>query len=116
MQKTILKQQYEIFTASRSEGLDKTYDRFQKHISQLEIHSEVISQENANLKLLRMKLSLMKEAEPVQKKTKLQLEQERLGLEEALRLQEQLDEEERQRIGKVHEEASTFNAEEWDNI
>ncbi|GJX11872.1 hypothetical protein Tco_0201731 [Tanacetum coccineum] len=60
--------------------------------------------------------AIMKEAELVQKKTKLQLEQERLGLEEALRLQEQLDEEERQRIARVHEEASTFNAEEWDNI
>ncbi|GJY44291.1 ribonuclease H-like domain-containing protein [Tanacetum coccineum] len=53
MQKTILKQQYENFTASRSEGLDKTYDRFQKLINQLEIHGEVISQEDANLKLLR---------------------------------------------------------------
>ncbi|GJZ76845.1 hypothetical protein Tco_0641517 [Tanacetum coccineum] len=53
MQKTILKQQYENFTASRSEGLNKTYDRFQKLISQLEIHGEVISQEDANLKLLR---------------------------------------------------------------
>ncbi|GJZ93356.1 hypothetical protein Tco_0665421 [Tanacetum coccineum] len=53
MQKTILKHQYENFTASRSEGLDKTYDRFQKLISQLEIHGEVISQEDANLKLLR---------------------------------------------------------------
>ncbi|GKD83174.1 hypothetical protein Tco_1350013, partial [Tanacetum coccineum] len=53
MQKTILKQQYKNFTASRSEGLDKTYDRFQKLISQLEIHGEVISQEDANLKLLR---------------------------------------------------------------
>ncbi|GJU72308.1 hypothetical protein Tco_1263713 [Tanacetum coccineum] len=53
MQKTILKQQYENFTASRSEGLDKTYDRFQKLISQLEIHGEVISQEDANMKLLR---------------------------------------------------------------
>ncbi|GKF07257.1 hypothetical protein Tco_0041481 [Tanacetum coccineum] len=42
--------------------------------------------------------------------------QERLGLEEALRLQEQLDEEKRQRIARVHEEASTLNAEEWDNI
>ncbi|GJV22311.1 putative reverse transcriptase domain-containing protein [Tanacetum coccineum] len=52
MQKTILKQQYENFAASRYEGLDKTYDRFQKLISQLEIHSEVISQEDANLKLL----------------------------------------------------------------
>ncbi|GJT43147.1 hypothetical protein Tco_0951862 [Tanacetum coccineum] len=53
MQKTILKQQYENFAASRSEGLDKTYDRFQKLISQLEIHGEVISREDANLKLLR---------------------------------------------------------------
>ncbi|GJX33078.1 hypothetical protein Tco_0242933 [Tanacetum coccineum] len=44
--------------------------------------------------------AIMKEAEPVQKKTKLQLEQERLGYEEALRLQEQLDEEERQRISR----------------
>ncbi|GKA20607.1 hypothetical protein Tco_0700596 [Tanacetum coccineum] len=34
MQKTILKQQYENFVASRSEGLDKTYYRFQKLISQ----------------------------------------------------------------------------------
>ncbi|GKC95916.1 hypothetical protein Tco_1161358 [Tanacetum coccineum] len=34
-------------------GLDKTYDRFQKLISQLEIHGEVISQKDANLKLLR---------------------------------------------------------------
>ncbi|GJQ91697.1 hypothetical protein Tco_0002836 [Tanacetum coccineum] len=49
MQKTILKQQYENFAASRSEGLDKTYDRFQKLISQLEIHGEVVSQEDANM-------------------------------------------------------------------
>ncbi|GKD09531.1 hypothetical protein Tco_1189216 [Tanacetum coccineum] len=53
MQKTILKQQYENFAASRSKGLDKTYDRFQKLIGQLEIHGEVISQKEANLKLLR---------------------------------------------------------------
>ncbi|GJS68178.1 hypothetical protein Tco_0682743 [Tanacetum coccineum] len=38
---------------ARSEGLDKTYDRFQKLISQLEIHDEVISQKDANQKLLR---------------------------------------------------------------
>ncbi|GJZ77127.1 hypothetical protein Tco_0641799 [Tanacetum coccineum] len=36
----------------QEEGLDKTYDRFQKLISQLEIHGEVISEEDANLKLL----------------------------------------------------------------
>nr|GEY76507.1 hypothetical protein [Tanacetum cinerariifolium] len=53
MQKTILKQNYENFAASSQEGLDKTYDMFQKLISQLEIHGEVISQEDENLKLLR---------------------------------------------------------------
>ncbi|GJU60043.1 ribonuclease H-like domain-containing protein [Tanacetum coccineum] len=53
MQKTILKQNYENFAASSQEGLDKTYDRFQKVISQLEIDGEVISQEDSNLKLLR---------------------------------------------------------------
>ncbi|GKC12824.1 hypothetical protein Tco_1009606 [Tanacetum coccineum] len=53
MQKTILKQNYENFVVSSQEGLDKTYDRFQKLISQLEIHGEVISQKDANLKLLR---------------------------------------------------------------
>ncbi|GJZ70608.1 hypothetical protein Tco_0634459 [Tanacetum coccineum] len=37
-----------------SEGLDKTYDRFQKLISQLEIHGEVISYGVAILKLPRM--------------------------------------------------------------
>ncbi|GJY63075.1 hypothetical protein Tco_0464535, partial [Tanacetum coccineum] len=52
MQKTILKQNYENFTTSSQEGLVKTYDRFQKLISQLEIHGEVISQEDANLQLL----------------------------------------------------------------
>nr|GEY97597.1 hypothetical protein [Tanacetum cinerariifolium] len=53
MHKTILKQQYENFIASRSKGLDKTYDRFQKLISQLELNGEVISHEDANMKLLR---------------------------------------------------------------
>nr|GFB67343.1 ribonuclease H-like domain-containing protein [Tanacetum cinerariifolium] len=41
------------FAASSQEGLDKTYVRFQKLISQLEIHGKVISEEDANLKLLR---------------------------------------------------------------
>ncbi|GKD20895.1 ribonuclease H-like domain-containing protein [Tanacetum coccineum] len=53
MQKTILKQNYENFAASSQEGQNKTYDRFQKLISQLEIHGEVISQEDANMKLVR---------------------------------------------------------------
>nr|GEX97510.1 hypothetical protein [Tanacetum cinerariifolium] len=56
------------------------------------------------------------ESKPKQIKTKLQQRQERLGLEAAMRLQEQFDEEERQRIARVHKEASSFNIEEWENI
>ncbi|GJX12398.1 putative ribonuclease H-like domain-containing protein [Tanacetum coccineum] len=60
--------------------------------------------------------AIMEESEPTQTKTKIQQEQERLGFEEAQRLQEQFDEEERKRIASIHEEASTFKPEEWDNI
>ncbi|GKE66131.1 hypothetical protein Tco_1520292 [Tanacetum coccineum] len=51
--RNLLKQQYENFTASSSEVLDQTFDRFQKLISQLEIHGESISQEDVNQKFLR---------------------------------------------------------------
>ncbi|GJT55325.1 hypothetical protein Tco_0990379 [Tanacetum coccineum] len=44
--------------------------------------------------------AIMKDDESVQKKTKKKLEQERLGHEEAIRLQEQVNEEERQRIDR----------------
>ncbi|GKA35166.1 hypothetical protein Tco_0721657 [Tanacetum coccineum] len=54
--------------------------------------------------------------EPEQTKTKLQQRQERAGYEAAVRLQEQLDEEERKRIARVHEEASSFNIEEWEDM
>ncbi|GJT69015.1 ribonuclease H-like domain-containing protein [Tanacetum coccineum] len=53
MLRPFLKHNYENFAASSQEGLDKTYDRFQKLISQLDIHGKVISQEDANLKLLK---------------------------------------------------------------
>ncbi|GJY46392.1 hypothetical protein Tco_0435455 [Tanacetum coccineum] len=59
---------------------------------------------------------IMTESEPEKTKTKLQQRQERAGYEAAVRLQEQLDEEERQRISRVHEEASSFNIEEWEDI
>ncbi|GKD14191.1 putative ribonuclease H-like domain-containing protein [Tanacetum coccineum] len=52
-QKTLLKQQYENFNGSSSEGLDQAYDRLQKLISHLEILGETISQEDMNLKFLR---------------------------------------------------------------
>ncbi|GKB01120.1 hypothetical protein Tco_0829164 [Tanacetum coccineum] len=60
--------------------------------------------------------SIVEESEPTHTKTKIQQEQERLGFEEAQRLQEIFDKEEGQRIASVHEEASTFKPEEWDNI
>nr|GEU91212.1 hypothetical protein [Tanacetum cinerariifolium] len=58
----------------------------------------------------------MVESKIVQPKTKLQQEQERLGLEAAMRLQAKIDEEERQRIARVHETASSFNIEEWEDM
>ncbi|GJW96335.1 hypothetical protein Tco_0178143 [Tanacetum coccineum] len=60
--------------------------------------------------------AIIEEAKTIQTKTKLQLEQERLGYEEALRLQAEIDKEERQRIARVQEEASSLNIEEWDDI
>nr|GEY53680.1 hypothetical protein [Tanacetum cinerariifolium] len=50
------------------------------------------------------------------KRTKRQQEQERLGLEAAVKLQEELDEEERQRIAKVHKEARSFTEEGLEDI
>nr|GEX39694.1 hypothetical protein [Tanacetum cinerariifolium] len=41
VQRTLLKQQYEKFTASSSETLDQTFDRLQKLISQLEIQDNL---------------------------------------------------------------------------
>ncbi|GKG50459.1 hypothetical protein Tco_0521559, partial [Tanacetum coccineum] len=38
MQKNVLKHQFENFVTASTETLDKAYDRFQKLISQLEIH------------------------------------------------------------------------------
>ncbi|GKE00216.1 hypothetical protein Tco_1388199, partial [Tanacetum coccineum] len=43
-------------------------------------------------------------------------EQERLGYEAAIRLQAKLEEEERQRIAKVHKATSSFNVKEWEDI
>ncbi|GJX26979.1 hypothetical protein Tco_0233275, partial [Tanacetum coccineum] len=52
MQKYILKQQFESFSVSNSEGLHKRYDRFQSLMSQLEIHGAGVSTEDANKKFL----------------------------------------------------------------
>ncbi|GKE54565.1 hypothetical protein Tco_1489721 [Tanacetum coccineum] len=50
------------------------------------------------------------------KRTKLQQEQDMLGHEAAVRLKEELDEEERQRMARVHKAAQSFTEEEWENI
>ncbi|GKA91224.1 hypothetical protein Tco_0813094 [Tanacetum coccineum] len=55
--------------------------------------------------------TIMKDDESVQKKTKKQLEQERLGHEEAIRLQEQINKEERQRISRDAEIAKQLQEE-----
>nr|GEY63088.1 putative ribonuclease H-like domain-containing protein [Tanacetum cinerariifolium] len=54
VQKTLLKQQYENFTSYSSESLDQIHDRLQKLVSQLEIHGVSLSQEDVNLKFLRI--------------------------------------------------------------
>nr|GEV73735.1 reverse transcriptase domain-containing protein [Tanacetum cinerariifolium] len=54
VQKTLLKQQFEKFFCSSSEGLDQIHDRLQKLVSQLEIHGVSLSQEDVNLKFLRI--------------------------------------------------------------
>ncbi|GJU10519.1 putative ribonuclease H-like domain-containing protein [Tanacetum coccineum] len=53
MQKNVLKQQFENFSVFDTKGLDKAYDRFQKLISQLEIHGAAVSNKDANQKFLR---------------------------------------------------------------
>ncbi|GJT66560.1 putative ribonuclease H-like domain-containing protein [Tanacetum coccineum] len=53
MQKNVLKQQFENFSVSDIEGLDKAYDRFQKLISLLEVHGAAVSNKDANQKFLR---------------------------------------------------------------
>ncbi|GJY95213.1 ribonuclease H-like domain-containing protein [Tanacetum coccineum] len=51
--KNLLKQQYENFAASSTKVIKQTYKRLQKLISQLEMHSEAIPQEDINQKFLR---------------------------------------------------------------
>ncbi|GJT25615.1 hypothetical protein Tco_0895552 [Tanacetum coccineum] len=53
MQKNVLKHQFENFTTASNESLDKAYDRFQKLISQLEVHGAPVSKEDINQKFLR---------------------------------------------------------------
>ncbi|GJW35570.1 ribonuclease H-like domain-containing protein [Tanacetum coccineum] len=53
MQKAVLKQQFEAFTISSSEGLEKGYDRFQQLLLQLEAHGAEVSTKDANHKFLR---------------------------------------------------------------
>ncbi|GJW61728.1 hypothetical protein Tco_0111063 [Tanacetum coccineum] len=53
MQKYILKQQFEGFSVSNSEGLHKGYDKFQSLLSQLKIHGAGVTAEDANQKFLK---------------------------------------------------------------
>ncbi|GJZ85727.1 hypothetical protein Tco_0651066 [Tanacetum coccineum] len=51
--KNVLKHQFENFSTTSNESMDKAYDRFQKLISQLEVHGAPISKEDINQKFLR---------------------------------------------------------------
>ncbi|GJW16253.1 hypothetical protein Tco_0020386 [Tanacetum coccineum] len=51
-QKTLLKQQYENFSASSAESLDSIFNRLQKIVSRLAIFDVVIAQEDLNSKFL----------------------------------------------------------------
>ncbi|GKC21376.1 hypothetical protein Tco_1023526 [Tanacetum coccineum] len=53
MQRNVLKHQFENFTTAPNESLNKAYDRFQKLISQLEVHAAPVSREDINQKFLR---------------------------------------------------------------
>ncbi|GJT74168.1 putative ribonuclease H-like domain-containing protein [Tanacetum coccineum] len=53
IQRNVLKHQFKNFTTTPNESLDKAYDRFQKLISQLEVHAAPISREDINQKFLR---------------------------------------------------------------
>ncbi|GJU91351.1 hypothetical protein Tco_1303774 [Tanacetum coccineum] len=53
MQKAVLKQQFEAFTISSKENLEKGYDRFQKLLSKLDALGAGVSDEDANHKFLR---------------------------------------------------------------
>ncbi|GJY23913.1 ribonuclease H-like domain-containing protein [Tanacetum coccineum] len=53
MQKNVLKHQFKKNSTASNESLDKAYDRFQKLISQLEVHGAPISKEDINQKFLR---------------------------------------------------------------
>ncbi|GJV19759.1 hypothetical protein Tco_1368779 [Tanacetum coccineum] len=51
-QKTLLKQQYENFSASSAESLDSLFNRLHKIVSRLAILGVIIAQEDLNLKIL----------------------------------------------------------------
>ncbi|GJZ54504.1 putative ribonuclease H-like domain-containing protein [Tanacetum coccineum] len=51
-QKTLLKQQYENFSATSAESLDSIFNRLQKIVSRLAILGVIIAQEDLNLKFL----------------------------------------------------------------
>ncbi|GJX66560.1 ribonuclease H-like domain-containing protein [Tanacetum coccineum] len=53
LQKNVLKHKFKKISTASNESLDKAYDRFQKLISQLEVHGAPISKEDINQKFLK---------------------------------------------------------------
>ncbi|GKA73306.1 hypothetical protein Tco_0779522 [Tanacetum coccineum] len=94
---------------------DKIKSMFKdKDFEELDDHIENVEEETVDMRSVKAKDKgkvIIKEGESVQKKSKKQLEQERLGFEEAIRLQEQINKEERQRIARDAEIAQQIQEE-----
>ncbi|GJY52196.1 hypothetical protein Tco_0443043 [Tanacetum coccineum] len=98
-----------------------TYTRRRRAVSTgsggISTAEESVSTAGASMPVSTAGKGKMEESKDEQtKRTKLQQEQERLGHEAVVRLQEELDEEERKRMAIVHEAAQSFTKEEWENI
>ncbi|GJU80077.1 putative ribonuclease H-like domain-containing protein [Tanacetum coccineum] len=76
MQKNVLKYQFENFTTTSNESLDKAFDRFQKLISQLEVHGATVSKKDINQKFLRSRVSKSKRGSKMEDLMLLDLKEE----------------------------------------
>ncbi|GJZ26621.1 hypothetical protein Tco_0570874 [Tanacetum coccineum] len=107
--------------SKKVEGLESELKQKNRHIEKISDDTEVVLEEEEPTELVEDQEGVLKrkkdkgkgimtEPKP-EKKTKKQLEQERLGHEEAVRLQEQLNEEETQRIARDAEIARQLHEE-----
>ncbi|GJT04013.1 hypothetical protein Tco_0838475 [Tanacetum coccineum] len=103
--------------AQSQEDQPEDYGRISTTSRLFSTAEESVSTVDASMPVSTAGKGKMEESEDEQtKRTKLQQEQDRLGHKAAMRLQEELDEEERQWMARVHEATQYFTEEEWENI